>query len=451
MTTIDETELQKLRDANTKGIVLGLKAFASVKPRLDIDDLLAQLPKAFNLFLIALDDLQKDKSKTGYAQIAVIDLARSFTGSLKDDYLREALQFRLPYWDYYRPRGGPVEFPGVIDKGTTTFDWDYSIPRVFTEKSLRVRRPPGNQIDTLERNPLNFFDLKSANIIPDDDWKMYGKVDLFPRDRTVRYRLPNSTSDTDSTTVANSTINELRMDSNRLMLNMLSNKETDVYNNYDVFSTNKKGTPTVAKPPQDAKEAEKTMWYGSGSLEALHGIYHVIIGGLPNINTKTWAGHMTQVPVAAFDPIFPEEWFGNQSLSTKPLLPFRIKNDNNDPTVCWNSNQSRQCGTFGYDYPEILAGGDVLTTVRKMYEWSVNLTAAGDFGDIPSNMKPAPISNAEIWLPGATSDLLSATNPGRPKAPKPQFFAQMRTQNIALPPAEVALSREWYIDDEVER
>ena len=70
MTTINETELQKLRDANDKGIVLGLKAFAGVQPRLDIDDLLARLPKAFNLFVIALGDAQKDKSKTGFAQVA---------------------------------------------------------------------------------------------------------------------------------------------------------------------------------------------------------------------------------------------------------------------------------------------------------------------------------------------------------------------------------------------
>ncbi len=101
----------------------------------------------------------------------MIDTAKLFTGDLKDQYILEALQFRLPFWDYFRPRGGPVEFPGVIDKGTTTFDYDYSVPRVFTEKTLRVRRPPDNGIEEMDHNPFNYFDLSKANTIPDKDWE----------------------------------------------------------------------------------------------------------------------------------------------------------------------------------------------------------------------------------------------------------------------------------------
>lgn len=40
--------------------------------------------------------------------------------NVKSEYEAAALEFRLPYWDYYRPRAGAVEFPGIVDNGTTT-------------------------------------------------------------------------------------------------------------------------------------------------------------------------------------------------------------------------------------------------------------------------------------------------------------------------------------------
>ena len=41
------------------------------------------------------------------------------------------------------------------------------------------------------------------------------QLGLFPRDRTVRYRLPGGKENEDAVTVANFVANELRMDSNR--------------------------------------------------------------------------------------------------------------------------------------------------------------------------------------------------------------------------------------------
>lgn len=40
----------------------------------------------------------------------------------------------------------------------------------------------------------------------------------------------------------------------------------------------------------------------SGSLEDIHGTYHLLIGGTGGQNMTS--GHMTRVPVAAFDPVF---------------------------------------------------------------------------------------------------------------------------------------------------
>ena len=89
----------------------------------------------------------------------------------------------------------------------------------------------------------------------------------------------------------------------------------------------------------------------------------------------------------------------------------------------------------------------MLTRVKGIYQWSVNLTDAGDFGEIPPDMKPIGVSKSEIWSEGAKGGLLSTTHPGEKK----DVQAQMLTKNIALPTSENRSSREWYIDDEVER
>jgi hypothetical protein len=52
--------MDALNQAQTNGVVIGLKDLAGVVPRLDVDQLLLQEPDTFNLFLIALGDLQHD-------------------------------------------------------------------------------------------------------------------------------------------------------------------------------------------------------------------------------------------------------------------------------------------------------------------------------------------------------------------------------------------------------
>ena len=100
----------------------------------------------------------------------------------------------------------------------------------------------------------------------------------------------------------NSVLNELRMDSNRLVLTMLEDK---AYNQYDLFSTNRAGVRPIPEPPTNATEAEKYVYdWPSGSVEALHGLYHVMIGGCPISQPPIPGNHMSRVAVAAFDPVF---------------------------------------------------------------------------------------------------------------------------------------------------
>ncbi|KAF2235210.1 hypothetical protein EV356DRAFT_500824 [Viridothelium virens] len=69
--------MESLLQAQQRGVVVGLKGVANGSPvsRLDIDELLVKKPDAFNLFLLALDDLQNEKNtkeKMGYYQVAGI-------------------------------------------------------------------------------------------------------------------------------------------------------------------------------------------------------------------------------------------------------------------------------------------------------------------------------------------------------------------------------------------
>lgn len=67
--------LEDLKKANKDGVVLGLKNVSGVAPRKDIDVFMRDDPDTFNLFVLALRDLQSpamSADKMGYFEIAGI-------------------------------------------------------------------------------------------------------------------------------------------------------------------------------------------------------------------------------------------------------------------------------------------------------------------------------------------------------------------------------------------
>ncbi len=72
MASVFDQNFAELKKAHEKGIVVGLRKIAGVALRLDIDVLLSQQPDTFNLFLIALDELQNEEAQNimGFYQIA---------------------------------------------------------------------------------------------------------------------------------------------------------------------------------------------------------------------------------------------------------------------------------------------------------------------------------------------------------------------------------------------
>lgn len=103
------------------------------------------------------------------------EIAEEFPQSQRPKYRAAVKKFRLPYWDYYRPRGhGKTTFPGVkFGGGKTSFDWDFSIPQIFTLEKVMIRTPENDELH-LADNPLNWFSFPKTGSIPEDEWSILG-------------------------------------------------------------------------------------------------------------------------------------------------------------------------------------------------------------------------------------------------------------------------------------
>ena len=295
----------------------------------------------------------------------------------------------------------------------------------------------------------------------------------FPRDRTVRYPKHDSKWG-DSATTMNLVLNALRMDSNRLVLNMLVD---NIYKKYETFSYS--GEPPIL--PKDATAAEKFAAQGSGSLEALHGTYHGLVGGdsVPKANSGqgTPGGHMSRVPVAAFDPIFwmhhcqidrlfaiwqaihageKGSWFSDPDQAKAPLAPFR--KEAGDKTF-WNSNQSQLTASFGYNYPEIKSTGKATAeTVTNMYKWSIADRNSLDTTKAPKDMEPVDVLKTQFFSftadqSTATATILSEVAPvDKPALSKRVHLLLEESSPASVHPTKSSVPvRDWYIDDKIQR
>lgn len=208
------------------------------------------------------------------------EIAERYPENAKTKYRDGLKQFRLPYWDYYRPRGKNAKFNGITNlDGTTNFPYDFSVPQIFTVASVKVRRTSDDQFDTID-NPLSRFMFPQTGSLSADDWKTAAFTgqgspeNKFSQKQTARY--PDVGFGVKSNVASmNATINDARESNMNLLLSMLTTK---AYNSFVIFSST-------------------ALTRGaSGNLESVHNGYHWFIGGTN--------GHMSDPRVAAFDPIF---------------------------------------------------------------------------------------------------------------------------------------------------
>ncbi|KAI0482566.1 hypothetical protein GGR56DRAFT_620540 [Xylariaceae sp. FL0804] len=485
------TALQALREANNAGLVKGLKDVAGIKQRTDIDVMIRDKPDSFNLFLLALEEIQRPDHKPSimrYAEISgihglplkewdnvrgkeydpksahgldaigsgycvhakttfpiwhraylamieqsifvtMLDIAQKWTRPEdRKRYEQAALDFRLPYWDYYRPRGGRVNFPGVIENGYTSYSYDYSCPIAFTMEEVNVLMYPDNQPVTMD-NPLHHWTFEK-DFVPESDWVAANagteNKQQYLRERTTRYPCPEVNQLEDAKTsveMLNNVLNALRMDSNRLVMSFLLHK---TYDDYEIFASSQTKEELL---PDASKWARYLAEKGSGSLEGLHNNYHAFIGGNSTMQDGDGqkrfiagggGGHMSQVSTAAFDPIFwmhhgqierlatiwqgihagdPNSWLKSAEDQDQPLVPFRER-PGSEPASMWKPRGLRDHTVLGYTYAELQGGKeDVKKRFRDMYQWSIfdPTDARNCEAEAPPGMEPIDIAATRFF------------------------------------------------------
>ncbi|CVL03756.1 related to tyrosinase precursor (monophenol monooxygenase) [Fusarium mangiferae] len=518
---MSSSNMDQLEKAHKAGVVLGLAGFG-VAQRVDIDVMLTEQPDTFNLYLIALMELQGIKNlpwptpedysfedgksmdlKMSWFQLTgihglpmspwdgegdqgyycthslpnfgtwhrpylammeqtlfrqVANVAKRFSESdipeeQKKKYLDAAQKFRIPYWDYYRPRDkAKTTFPGVTNPkdGTTTAPFDWGAPQIFTMPQVMVKRLPDNELISMP-NPFFQFNFNSEQFN-----KIIPSVRFPTQLANVKKTIRHGGSDEKATQSMNDKLNSIREDEIRLCLSLI---EDEVYRNFRTFSTN-------AVLPKAKQQPESTLENASGSIEDFHGKYHGYIGGFRS-------GHMSFISTAAFDPIFwmhhcqidrlfaiwqaangKEHWFNelepeDQPLGDADLTPFRKSFPEDKEKQYWNSHLARQTADFGYAYPELADGqtGDtVREDFRKKYEWARRTTARRVLGTPPDNMRPIQVGSAQVFnWEAVTSPGDLVTTPGLPVHEMQQETA------MAAMASNAQHEDDWYIDIVVER
>ena len=112
------------------------------------------------------------------------EIAQTYNEPHKTKYVDASKRFRLPYYDYYRPRSYEVKFPGIIDNGMTSFPYDYSCPLIFTAPNLMIRKAP-DDAPKLTPNPLYSYKFDQAGGM---DWDKFTKKDKVFKVRQVFHR-----------------------------------------------------------------------------------------------------------------------------------------------------------------------------------------------------------------------------------------------------------------------
>jgi tyrosinase len=103
----------------------------------------------------------------------MIDIADKYTDATQKATYKEAVKkFRLPYWDYYRPRDYDARFPGVTrSDGTTYYPYDFRAPQILTVRTVKVRMYPDGRPEEIP-NPLSRYKFpdESTGFFSGLDW-----------------------------------------------------------------------------------------------------------------------------------------------------------------------------------------------------------------------------------------------------------------------------------------
>lgn len=263
-------------------------------------------------------------------------IAATYPDSTKAAYVKSAGLLRLPFWDWAaKPPSGN------------------NIPAALTAKTLSLNTPTG--MKTIP-NPLYQHTFTSPAALKYSPWTHWKN--------TLRH--PTSTA-------ADATSNEANVITS---FNNIRGSLQDQL--YQIYST----CDTYSEVGLDAASTGTTKC--SNSLEGIHNIIHTTMGGSK--------GHMTVLPLAAFDPsfwlhhsnidrqfamwqtIYPNSYGASQKATAKswtvakgstqgansPLTPFY-----KSAGTFWTTNSVRNWKVFGYTYPEFVDSDGSAASIRK--------------------------------------------------------------------------------------
>ncbi|KAJ8071011.1 hypothetical protein OCU04_001362 [Sclerotinia nivalis] len=271
-----------------------------------------------------------------------VKIAQQFTGSDSEAYLQASSTLRIPYWDWAAnpANNGPI------------------LPALLSNPTASVTYPNGST--AIVPNPLysyNFHPLVPSDFRNGYPYAVYGT--------TLRWPTTDTAAATSQNYQAESQLEANLRNFRTQIMTLFANWQP-----YNHFSNKGSGSS------------------GFGNIESIHDTVHTLTGGL------VYSGHMSVVPVAAYDPIF---WFhhanidrllalwqavypdtyvetarqgaatwtvtrGSYQDQNSPLTPFH--KDTNGKF--FSSADVRNIETFGYSYPEIINHPDNTTLQQNI-------------------------------------------------------------------------------------
>ncbi|EFY96910.2 tyrosinase [Metarhizium robertsii ARSEF 23] len=294
--------------------------------------------------------------------------------AVRQDWKKAAQQWRLPFWDWAIPQADTNKFgvPGIVGRE------QLEILKLGGKDKESVKNPLYKYTNKIGGEEVSMNDPKMKPYQLDYD--AYGGI-YNKSIGTSRYGNP-SLPDWVQGFVDNAKIEEAMENPEapnwQKGVSIAENVYrilTDVYfQSYETFSS--------TYLTHDKKNLKPTEYL---SLEMIHNNIHVWTGGWVEgpvtkvTGVPVTAGHMADVPVASFDPIFwlhhcnvdrllaiwqylnPDKWFGTEPpptpghtditpLPTDDLPPFHI----NKQGKYYNSNDARDCEKLGYTYQDLV-------------------------------------------------------------------------------------------------
>ncbi|GKU23060.1 unnamed protein product [Fusarium langsethiae] len=294
----------------------------------------------------------------------------------REKYLKAAKDFRMPFWDWARP--GLPAFP---EEATDSDKASVILPQSLLQEYPDLKRIADGFVEI--HNPLYSYPFPSD---VDNEFKIEG-LKTTTRYQSIGVTTQRTASEQKEDLLRSITpytreINrELPVEGNlreRLMYLLKS------YSVFDQVSHNQ--WDPKRKPRLDRQgRPSTTSGQGFGSIEDIHNTLHVNIGGQGRDNfNRVRTGHMSKVPISAFDPIFwlhhtnidrivslweglhanpndPKAWVttkisdwgswataaGSEEGLNTPLAPFY-----RDASSFWTSDDVHETIKFGYAYPE---------------------------------------------------------------------------------------------------